>query len=787
MRWRRVGLVISLLLAAGALVLVVAGFWLRSHGRPVREGSLTIAGLRAEVTVRFDLWGVPHVTASSARDLALAMGWLHANDRMAQLELGRRAASGRLAELLGPPAVELDKRARTLRLRRMAERSWEVLPPESRELLEAYASGVNAWLRERDGDLPPELELFFDEPEPWTPTDSLCFFALMARDLSFPASLDEQRFQWLGAVGRENLESLLGAPLQVPEGIELLAQIGAAQRTGSSSSTELPDREGRKGRNGSNNWALGASRSADGHPLVANDPHLNLGVPNVWYQVLLRAPDYEAAGMTLPGIPMVVIGQGRDLAWSFTSTELDTNDLFVEQPNPQGTAMKRGEGWANVEIERERIAVRAGFDVELELRSSDIGPLLEAEPERGLPLRSLRWTGYEPFDPLTPFLGFARASSVRALPPLIADFVCPVQNLVAADRSGGLLFTVLGRVPERGRGDGKLPVPASDPAYAWRGLRAQAANPTSLDPPEELLATANDDVSPPGLELPFAGEFATAHRVRRIRELCLAREKWSPAEVEAAQGDVLSLHALEIVGALPTPSSPDAVAAKRELAAWDGRMELRGPSALFALFQRELFDRLFEDDFERRELKSLPLYGGAEVLLRAVRGELNAAWYDDARTEPVEDRAALVDRALEEAWRTGRERFGSDVRTWSYGELHTLTLHHPFHALPLMGAFFDCGPAPIPGSSTCIAAFTGPWRGERVEVAHGPSMRWISDTGDPDRSLAALPAGQCGHPGDPHYDDQFAAFVAGRLHGVHWSEGRIAEATVSTLVLRPAR
>jgi len=755
-------------------------FWRRS-GLPQRSGTARIAGLTAPVDVRFDEWGVPHVRASNVRDLAAALGWLHANDRMTQLELGRRASSGRLAEILGAELVGADRSLRELRLRKSAQRMWDAMGPESRALLESYAAGVNAWLEERGSDLPPELRALGVEPEPWTPADSLGFTMLMARDLSFPVYSEERRFRWLGALGLERTRELVGDPaLEVAPGILELAQASSRGRT-----PELTGSAPAPPRNGSNDWAVGASRSKTGSPLVANDPHLDLGLPNTWYQAQLRAPDYEAAGMTLPGSPLVVVGQGRDVAWAVTNTELDTNDLFFEQLDESGTQARRGGGWVPIESELEAIRVRGGDAVEITLRSIEGRPLLEAETELGLPPRTLAWTAYEPFDPVAPFLGLARARDVREAAKTVADFVCPVENLIVAARDGGMLFTLLGRVPERGRGDGRLPSPAWDPAYAWKGLRPAETNPRAVDPPEELLVTANDDIRPPGYALPLAADFALPHRAQRIRELLAAEETFAPEDFARLQLDVRSLYARELVANLPGDLEGDAQLAWRALEAWSGSFASRGPAALFALFERELFRAVFEDEFAAHALGGLGLVGHDRGLLGVLSGRFDPVWFDDVRTPASETRRDVVARALERAWREGRERFGEDVASWDYGSMHVLELEHALGGMPVVGALFDRGPFELPGSGTCVNAFSGPWRGETIQVTHGPSMRWVADAEDPDRSLAVLPGGQSGHPFDAHYDDQLEEYLAGRMHTVRWSQRAVDSGAVSTLALLP--
>lgn len=792
-------------LALAALILAVAAcagilYWLSHSGRPIREGTLGLYELAEPVSVRFDAWAVPHVEARTGRDLAMAIGWLHANERMVQMELGRRAAFGRLAEILGEEAVPLDRRALELRLGASALRMVESLSVEHRGVLEAYALGVNSWLQRRGGDLPPELRALRVTPEPWRVADSLGFLMLLSRDLSYPQVFEESRWQWLSRAGLERLRGLGGsADLALDPLLEAYLREHPAGKPGPGPAAEMPHggaaapgrEEGAtagasEGRQGSNSWALGSTRTKSEAPLVANDPHLPIGAPSLWYQALLRSPDYEAMGMTLPGLPLVVIGQNAHVAWSFTNTELDTNDLFIEELSPDGKAVRRGERFVPLTRESTTIPVRGGEDVTLELLSSDLGPFFAADPERGLPPRSLAWTAHIPFDPLNAFFGLARARSVAELPQVCEDFLCPVQNLVAADRRGGLLFMLLGRVPERGAGDGRLPLAAWNASNHWRGLRPADQNPRIDAPPDDLLVTANQDIRPPGYALALPAEFDMPFRAQRVRERLLARGAWWPADVADLQGDALSLYARRLLESLPQQAEGEAGLALKALAVWDCTMDLTGESALFALFERELFAAVYGDELEHFGLRSLPGYSRGEALLAALDGSLAAPWFDDLRTKArVETREEQVERALTRAWREGHRLFGANLGTWNYGELHSWTARHPLDALPFGERFLNRGPMPVRGSPTTIAAFGGRWRDGRMEVTHGPSMRWVGDCGDPDRSRCVLPLGQSGHPADAHYDDQLPIFLVGKTHDMHWSEASIAKATVSTLILQP--
>ena len=766
----------------GVVVVLAAAFagggflWLKSRGLPQREGNAALAGLRAPVDVRWDRWAMPYVHAASAADATAALGWLHANDRLFQMELSRRAAAGRLSELFGERTLEYDKKVRRLRIRAAAEKLVAAASPESRELLAAYARGVNAWIATHKNALPPELLLLRARPELWQPADSVGIVFLMARQLSaiFEPN-EEELFGFLRELGAERARELAGTPqARVFDEVKRLADEtpAAGEPVGGA-----PEASGL----GSNNWAVAPGRTATHSALVANDPHLGLGLPGVWYQAALRSPDYEASGMTIPGVPGVVLGRSANLAWAMTNLYVDDVDLFVERLDVTGKQVQRGEEWVPIAVERATIRLDDGEEIPFDIRSTDRGPLLEADPIHGLPARSVAWSGYEPADQLAAFTNLARAKSVAEVPAAIAPYSFPPQNLVVADRDGHILWTPIGRAPNRFGWDGRFPAPGWKSEVGWAGLVPASDNPVLIDPPAELIATANSFL-PVALPAWFQGEFDTPYRADRIRELLAEKPAWTPAKIAELQGDTTSLWAKWLVPRLAGAYAGDAAKAWTALSGWDGGMGERGAATLFALTERQLQRAMFEDEATAAHLAR---FGTRWRLTRLLSGEISPAWFDDVATPAVEDRDAIVARALAAAWQEGAERWGPDVAQWPYAAIHRIRLDHPLGALPLIGRWFTRGPFALPGSSTTVMAFGGPWTGDEIDVTYGASMRLVNDLGDPDRALAILPGGQSGHPGDIHYDDQLPLYLRVETRPVPWTDAAIEKATVSRLRLTP--
>jgi penicillin amidase len=782
---------LTVLLLVGAAVLFA---WWRCGGQPQRSGQARLPALGAAVEVRFDERAVPHVRAASLADAARAMGWLHANDRIGQMELMRRYVLGTLAEIAGESALSSDRSVRELRFPQTVDALFGSLAPESRAILDAYAEGVNAWLEERGGDAPPDLRLMRARPAPWSARHSLCVQMMMSQMLSYSAPRELSRLGWVNAYGARRASLLIGDALaNVPRDVLEEAARAYAERAlgGTSESKSESPPKAASSSNGSNNWAVAGERAASGHALVANDPHLGIGLPSIWFQAQIRCPEYEASGFTIPGMPLVVIGQGPRLAWGFTNSELDVCDAFIERLSDDGRSVERDGEWTSLRVAKERIDVRGGATVEFEALSTEIGPLLTW----GKGLRySLAWTGHAAFDPVRAFVELARATSVDAVPALVRDFVGPPQNLVCGDASGAILFTLLGRNVERGAGDGRVPLLASQRGRHWRGLRPYEHAPSSKKPREGALATANNDLRPPTASYPFPQDAAMPHRAQRIFERLDEHGGWTAHELGELQTDTVSLYSREVVQALAELASVDGPAPSAEarqaldaLAKWDGDLALRGTSALYHLVEARIDEWLAGvlgrnlSHPERDRVRLEALYGRLDEPFLAAAG---------ATTGGLAVRREQMLAALGEAWREGAARFGDKVESWDYGALHVWTPEHRLGALPLLGPLFNAAPAPVPGNGTSPCVFSGGRRraGDglpRTEVGHGASLRFVANCAVPDESLAIVPGGQSGHPFDEHYADQLETYLVGELRPMHWSESAIEAATRSVLTLAP--
>ncbi len=736
--------------------------------RPDADEVFVVGGLTAPVAIAYDRWGVPHVQAASLADACFAQGWVHARDRFFQLELARRAAAGRLAEILGEAALPSDVRCRRWGLPATAAAQAARLDGETVLAISAYAAGVNAAVaRFGAAGLAPELALLGVPVAAWAVQDTVGIGLLLERSLTWAAEEELRRAAELRAFGAERAVALWGWSRE--EQAAWLPELSAVAALPPEALRPPPA-------GGSNNWAVSGRLSASGFPLLASDPHVGIANPATWYEVHLRLPGLAVAGASLPGTPGVVIGHNEALAWGITMSMLDDQDLFRLTLSPDGKSELVDGQWHALELREETIPVRGrGVPERLQVAVSRFGPVVRQEGGEAL---ALAWTALRGGSPLPCFLRLARAESVEAGAWAFADCEAPGMNLVMADRHGRIRWQVVGLVPRRGRGAGRLPLSGTDSAAAWQGWQPFERNPYRQDPERGFVASANHDPFAEGdFEGPaFPAEFAPPWRIRTIKRALAARQGWDVAGFVALQNDVSNPEAEALLELLAPTLDAIGTAPARQLRAWDGRMGADSREALlWAEFLRELQRRVGGDEAARAGVAASPL--GGSQLLRLVAGGLDQRWWDDVSTEAVESAREVVAAALAAA----AARAGN--RRW--GERHRLLFAHPLGGVPLLGGLLNRGPYPAPGAAPCLNATAYRAAGDSFDVVWLPSLRFVADLADWDRAVFTLPLGQSGHFLSRHAADQVADWLAGRAHPMAWSPAAVAAATVARSELRP--
>ena len=749
---------------------------------PPLEGSVAVRGLAGAVTIGRDARGAFLIEAGSLEDLWFAHGFATASERLFQLELAIRAANGRLAEIVGPPAFESDRFARTIGLHLAGETSVRSWTDHDHEMHGRFREGARAWLEAMPAapveyailELEPWLP---EEPEPW----AACV-AYLAWNLSNNHDQELLRAWIYERGGAEAVEALLP-----PVGTEVEPAAVPGARYGA-----LLDGPARRvPGQGSNAWVVSGSRTASGLPLLASDPHLLALHPSPWVEVALRAPGYDARGVALTFAPGVTIGSTPHHAWAITNVSGDVQDVFVERLNEDGDAARFEDTWEPLRIREERIAVRGEPEPRVHVvRETRHGPILDVQ-EHGLISKSFRrtrepadgdayalaWTGRDHGIRPTTVERVARATSFEAFREAALEVGCPGQNFVYADVDGTIGYQCTGTYPIRERGDGSAPVPGWDGRHEWVGWLPPEELPWDVDPAHGFLVSAND--RPHAADYPhlISSDFHEPFRAQRIRELLELRDDHDVASSAAIQTDTVSLPMRRLVpllvGAMGDPTDPTDETERRALElldGWDGDLDAgSGAAALTSAWVAHLGRRAL-GPWLGEDLAEAYLTWRERWVCTALPAMLEAG--DDRVDESV------VARALTDAVTELRASLGDDPAGWTWGGLHTLTLAHPLAAIPGLEPLFVAARLGVGGDEQTVAQ-SGIDGTKGYAAAVVASWRMVVDLADPTRPHVTLPAGNSGNPASPHWDDQLAAYVNGELHRLD------AAAAVTSVRLEP--
>jgi penicillin amidase len=708
---------INLSIAILAILLLGAVYWYAWRPLPRTSGEIRLP-VAAKATVQRDALGVPHVHAGSWQDAIFLQGYVTAQDRLWQMDALRRLASGELAEIIGGALVPTDRESRSLRLRRVAEDDYRTMPDADRAVLAAYARGVNAFIETHLNQLPLEFTLLNYDPKPWSAVDSILAGLQMFRNLTttYRTELEKQ-------------DMLAGGD---PAKVNFL----------------FPSWSGHEVQPGSNAWAVAGAHTASGKPLLANDPHLEYSAPATWYQVHLEAPGMNVTGVSLPGVPAIIVGHNDRIAWGVTNLGFDVQDLYNEKLDPNtGRYLYQGQQ-LQARLERETIRVKGAKAVEFSQWVTRHGPVIILDGNQKL---ALRWTATEPAGFQFPFFDINRARNWQEFTAALSRFPGPGQNFVYADVDGNIGYHATGHCPIRVGYDGSVPMDGSSGQYEWTGFIPFEELPSFFNPPQGYIVTANQNPFPKDYKYTVHGAFAPQYRSNQIRRLLSAHNGLKPEDMLVVEKDVYSafsaMLARKIVAAYdhkkPNDSPmADAVAVLRP---WNGQME-KGTAApmLITLAYYELRKRVAEAASPKKgDVYSTEM---APSVLQLILEMDSRGWFVD--------QDAVLLRCLRDAVEEGSKTEGSSVKRWDYGLFNELEIKQPVGSqLPLIGKYFNIGPVRMSGSSTTVKQTT-----RRL----GPSMRFVGDSSDWDKSLNNLTIGESGEILSSHYKDQWDAYYVGR-------------------------
>jgi len=793
----------ALILLAGA---VGYAYYVAHSALPQLDGRVRISGLAAPVTVTRDSHGVPTIEAANLEDLFFAQGYVTAQDRLWQMDVMRRFGSGELSEILGEDLLKVDREQRILGLRAVAIKSLQTASPRDRSFFEAYARGVNAYIDTRARKLPIEFRILGYRPTPWLPEDSVVIANEMVKDLNYHYFFD--------ALAREKILAKLGPELTAdlyvnrswhdrPPTVmreDLNQPDTNAGDSDDDDYDDSPDNSVTRERiplpetlpeglpvNGSNDWVVSGTHTVTGKPLLSNDMHLGHQMPNLWYEAHLHTGTFDVAGVTLPGVPYVIVGHNQRIAWGFTNVGPTVTDVYVENFNQQG-AYQTPSGWVRPEHRVEMIHVKGKPDVSLDVRSTRHGPIItELVPGETRPL-ALRWTLYDVLH--IPLFDVNAAQNWQEFRRAFSQFDAPGQNVVYADVDGNIGYQTTGKIPIRAAGDGSLPVSGADNSHEWTSYIPFEKLPSIYNPPSGIIATANGRIAPDNYPYSISMEFDAPWRTARIYHVLESGRQFSSADMLTLQTDIHSeadLFAAErFVYAVDHATKPSARAKQAAdiMRSWDGRMQASAAAptiaenSIFELRRLLLEPKLGSapsDPSKQDEGLSWKTYSWQmrSVWLENILLHRPKRWLPDAFPNYDELLTAAVEAAV------NGPTVPKDLASWRWGDFNAVEIQHPvLGKIPIIRRWSGPGVQEQSGSGYTVKAVTR---------HHGPSERFTANLADLDQSTLNIVTGQGGNFLSPYYMDQWKAWYGGTTFALPFSERAVEAAKAHRLVLEPVK
>ncbi len=800
---------VSKIFLGGLIALAVIGvalfiffYHLVTKSFPQTSGTLAIPSLQKPVELFRDEWGVPHISAQTEHDLMVAVGFVHAQDRLWQMELARRAGSGRLSELLDTATLKYDKLFRTLGFARLAERLEQNMHPDSRRLLQDYAEGINAYIQLNKGKYPIEFDMLDVEPETWKVQHSLLVARLMAWELNFSWWTDLTYAEIARRVSSEKFQEIIPRTSETPafssssswmeESVaKNFLDINRSYRDYFS----LGNLSG-----ASNAWAVGGKKSLSGKPLLANDPHLRVTAPNWWYEVHLSAPGWNVAGVSIPGSPFIIIGHNDSLAWGFTNAMLDDADFYIEREDslkPYFYHYKNS--LLPMEVREEIIKTKSGDSVSHIVRSTHHGPIIN---DVNLPIQhgeslknnpvAIRWTGYEMSDEFHGFYLMNRSTNIVEFEHGLKELTVPGQTAVYADVEGNIAYWTAATVPLRPKGNAMLPFEGWAGTKEWEGFLPFEKLPHEINPPRGYIVCANYQLGGDSYPYYLSTLWEPPSRYERIEELLREAEKSSSEDFKLIQQDVYSNYNRELCRYILSAFDNDSTKSERTnnaleyLRNWDFRSTANDIATTIVneffvqLLRNTFVDECGKDVFNDFVFFSAIPYRVSSQLLSAD----SALWFDDVVTEQIESKNDIIQKSFTQALDTLQQLLGVEMKHWQWGAIHQVEFAHTFSARKPLDAIFNVGPFPVGGSATTINK--GDYKLTRpFNVFSAPSMRQIVDLANPSQAFMVNQLGQSGQAMQKHYNDQTPLWLNGGYRTVTLDWSRIRSSQMERLELVP--
>ncbi len=800
----RILLWLAVLLAILIVAAATFAYLIARSALPQLDGSLTLKGLSAQVKVTRDNHGVPTIEAANFEDLFFAQGFVTAQDRLWQMDIMRRFAGGELSEILGEATLKIDREQRVLGLRAAAKKNLQMASARDVSYFEAYARGVNAFMEGSRDRLPVEFRILRYQPKPWRPEDSIVIANQMVKDLNFDAFSD--------TLDREKILAKLGVELTADLYVNrswhdrpptVMREDMNNEKDGDDSDDDEDDgpdnsvtqhNSAPRGMweqgipdavNGSNDWVVSGDHTVTGKPLLSNDMHLGHQMPNLWYEAHLKANDFDIAGVTLPGMPYVIVGHNRRIAWGFTNVGPTVADAFIETFNVQG-AYQTPRGWVQPEHRTEVIHVKGEQDVTLDVKITRHGPIVTDILTGETRPIALRWTLYDGLR--MPFFDINRAQNWQEFRQAFSQLDAPGQNVVYADVDGNIGYQATGHIPIRATGDGSLPVSGADDSHEWIGYIPFDKLPSIYNPPSGVIATANGRITPDSYPYSISAEWEAPWRTERIYHVLESGRKLSAGDMLALQNDIHSENDLftaeRFVYAVDHASKPAARAKQAAdlMRSWDGRMSASSAAPTLAVRSAyELARLLLEprlgpapaDPEKQQAILSWKTYHWEmrTVWLQNVMMHQPPRWLPKQYPNYDELLTAAVEAAVSEP------EAPKDLASWHWGKVNEIEIEHPvLGKIPFVRRWAAPGIHEQSGSGYTVKAVTR---------HHGPSERFTANLADLDESTLNLVTGEAGNFLSPYYMDQWQAWYEGATFPLPFTSQAMNATAAHRLLLQP--
>lgn len=788
---RRVLIGIAIVLVVIVVILAGVGTWFVRRPWSRVSGTMVVSGLQAPVEVIRDKWGVPHIYAQNEHDLFFAQGYVHAQDRLWQMEFNRRVGNGTLSAVLGRATLDTDRFLRTLGLRRAAEKDWALIAEDTRFFLEAYAEGVNAYIGTHRDRLPLEFTILGVEPAPWTPIDSLTWGKVMSFDLGANYQSELLRARIIAELGEEAAQQLLplypdDGPVIIPPEARSYAWLRGTRFEGLDALAEVLGDASLEW--GSNNWVVHGSRTATGMPMLADDTHLSLNMPSIWYENGLHGGRFDSVGFSFPGVPLVIVGHNKRIAWGVTNLPADVQDFYVEKLNDptQPTQYEFMGQWRDLEVVPEIIEVKGEAPVTLNVLVTGHGPIMndvigdlaDAEP------MALQWTALEGTRLFKAVMLINLATGWDEFREALSYWDVPSQNFVYADVDGNIGYQSPGQIPIRTpQHQGLVPVPGWTGEYEWLGFIPFDELPSVFNPPTGFIATANNKVVPDDYPYHLAYEWSSPYRAQRITDLLAADDNITLEDMRQVHAQTYSLPAEALCPYLLAvePENDLQARALAQVKGWDLHNETDRPGAsVYQAWYWFLVQNTLSDELGDNLINNVPL-------MVDLMAQPDSAWFDDITTPQVETRDEIVRRSLADAVTWLSERYGDTPKRWEWGRLHTMTfVHQPLgqSGIGLLERLFSSKPIPARGDSFSVDAAASSFH-DPFAVVHGVSQRLVVDLSDLGNSLTVHTTGQSGQLFHRHREDFISLWQEVEYHPMLFDREAVEANAEAGLTLTP--